>query len=417
MSDKTPSRRIIYTTWCILSLFFAYQYFMRIGPSIMMQELRTTFNLSAVQFALIPATFAYVYGALQIPIGLLLDRFGIKKTAICSILSCSLGTILFYSAHTIELIYFARVLIGAGSAASLIASLKLIGDYMPHRYQSSLMGVTLAIGTVGALLAGKPQTYLMQQMGWRETGLLTSIGGFILLFAAIAFIPPQEKRQKNSNDNVTKNTIIHSLKLVVQSRPILLYSFLAFGIYAPFSAISDSWGVSLLMEKYNMVRSTAAESVSYTFVGLCIGSFVIPAFFEHINRTKLGIQICIFCMGIFITILFYAHTMSCFMIDTLFFFFGFCSGAEILCFSAISRTAYEGTRGLSLGYTNTINMIGSALLMHLLGLLLDYFWSGGVSEIGLRVYTSTHYLYAFSLIPLVYALTFVLSLLLKKMKE
>lgn len=416
-THQTPSKHILYTTWCILSLFFAYQYFMRIGPSIMMQELRTAFKLSAVQFALIPATFAYVYGALQIPIGLLLDQFGIKKIAIFSILSCSVGTVLFYSAHSIELIYFARVLIGAGSASSLIAALKLIGDYMPRRYQGSLMGLTLAIGTVGALLAGKPQAYLMQQMGWREAGLLSSIGGFLLLIAAISFIPPQKKRENSRNNSVTKNTIIHSLKLVIKSRPILLYSFLAFGIYAPFSAISDTWGVALLMEKYNMVRSSAAESVSYTFVGLCIGSFVVPAFFEHINRAKLGIQMCLFFMGICITILCYANTMSYFLINTLFFFFGFFSGAEILCFSAISHVAYEGTRGLSLGYTNTINMVGSALLMHLLGLLLDYFWSGGISEIGLKVYTSANYVYAFSLIPVVYAIAFMLSFILNKLKE
>jgi MFS family permease len=417
MSTKLHSKRILYTTWCILSLFFAYQYFMRVGPSILMNELRTTFNLSAVQFALIPAAFAYVYGALQIPFGLLLDQFGIKKIAIFSILSCSIGTVLFYSAHSIQVIYFARVLIGAGSASSLIAALKLIGDYMPRRYQGALMGLTLALGTIGALLAGKPQTYLMQQLGWREAGLLTSIGGFLLLSAAIIFIPSQEKEKSKKNSNVPHNPIIHSLKLVIKSRPILLYSLLAFGIYAPFSAISDTWGVSLLMEKYSMIRSTAAESVSYTFVGLCIGSFVIPAFFEHINRAKLGIQMCLFLMGMCITILCYADTLSYFMIDMLFFFFGFFSGAEILCFSAISHVAYEGTRGLSLGYTNTINMIGSALLMHLLGVLLDFFWSGGVSEIGLRIYTSTNYLYAFALIPLVYASAFLLSLILIKMKD
>ncbi|HCU07250.1 MAG TPA: hypothetical protein DIC42_06730 [Holosporales bacterium] len=417
MPDKAPAKRIIYTTWFILSLFFAYQYFMRIGPSIMMHELRTAFNLSAVQFALIPATFAYVYGAMQIPVGLFLDHFGIKNTSIFSILSCSLGTVLFYSANNIELIYFSRVLIGAGSAASLISALKLIGDYFPRRYQGSLMGLTLAIGTVGALLAGKPQTYLMQQMGWREAGLFTSIGGFLLLFAAIVFIPPQEKRQKIDNNNNTKNTIIQSLKRVVKSRSILIYSLLAFGIYAPFSAIADTWGVALLMEKHNIIRSCAAQAVSYTFIGLCIGSFIVPAFFERINRAKLGIQICILFMGICITILCYANTLSYFIIKTLFFFFGFFSGAEILCFSAISNAAYQGTRGLSLGYTNTINMIGSALLMHLLGLLLDYFWSGGVSEIGLKVYTATNYLYAFSIIPLVYAIAFMLSLILKKVKE
>lgn len=417
MTVHPPSKRIIYTTWLILSLFFAYQYFIRIGPSIMITELRTAFNLSAVQFALIPAIFAYVYGIIQIPVGLFLDHFGLKNTAVFSILSCSIGTALFYSCNSIELVYFSRILIGAGAAASLISALKLIGDHVPRRYQGTLMGLTLAIGTVGALLAGKPQTYLMQEIGWREAGLLSSIGGFALLFAALFFIPPQEKSEQKEDYGNIKNRIIESLKLVIKSRPILIYSLLTFGIYAPFSAISDTWGVALLMEKYNLTRSAAAESVAYTFLGLCIGSFIVPAFFELIKREKLGIQLCIIFMGACITILIYSTTLSCFTIDALFFFFGFFSGSEILCFSAISHAAHTGTRGLSLGYTNTINMTGSALLMHLIGMQLDYFWSGGVSEVGLRIYTSSDYLFAFSLIPIVYGLAFLLSLTLIKLKD
>lgn len=415
--QQTPSKRVIYTTWFILSLFFAYQYFIRIGPSIMISELRTAFNLSAVQFALIPAIFAYVYGMIQIPVGLFLDHFGLKNTAVFSIFSCSLGTALFYSSNSIELVYFSRILIGAGAAASLLSALKLIGDYVPRRYQGTLMGLTLAIGTVGALLAGKPQTYLMQQIGWREAGFLSSIAGFVLLFAAIFFIPATEKRKQTESYKNTKNSIIASLKLVLKSRPILVYSLLTFGIYGPFSAISDTWGVALLMEKYSMTRSAAAESVAYTFLGLCIGSFIVPAFFEHIKREKLGIQLCIVLMGTCVAILIYSTTLSYFTMDTLFFFLGFFSGSEILCFSAISKAAQDTTRGLSLGFTNTLNMTGSALLMHLIGMLLDYFWSGGVSEIGLRIYTSSAYLFSLSLLPIVYGLAFLLSLTLIKLKD
>lgn len=417
MIKQPSSNRILYTTWLILSLFFAYQYFVRIGPSIMMDELRTEFSLSAMQFALISAIFAYIYGAIQISVGLFLDHFGIKNTAIISILSCSCGTVLFYAAPNIELIYFARVLIGAGAAASLISALKLIGDHVPRHYQGTFMGLTLALGTLGALLAGKPQTYLMQQFGWREAGLMSSVGGFILLVAAVFFIPSQPKKISSVKKGNVINTIITSLKIVIKSRRILLYSLLAFGIYAPFSTVSDAWGVAFLMEKYDMIRSSAAESVAYTFVGLCIGSFVVPAFFERINRLNLGIQICLLLMGLSITTLLYAKTLSFFMIDALFFSFGFFAGAEMLCFSAISHAASPSTRGLSFGYTNTINMIGSAVLMHLIGVLLDYFWSGGVSETGLRIYTPSDYVLAFSLIPITYLLTFIASLTLYKLEE
>lgn len=383
----------------------------------MAHDLRCAFNLTAEQFSLIPATTLYAYGLLQIPIGFFLDSVGAKKTMLVSIMVCTLGAILFYTTHNIYIAYFARFLIGAGSAAAFITPLKIVGDHMPDGRKGLFMGLTLAIGTIGPLIAGKPQSLLIKEFGWRDAGLLTTLGG-VILFLCVAFLVPG----KSSLDRYTKkpeklSVLLTSFKKVLKNKHVWLYALLAFGLYTPLSTLSDTWGISYLMEKYNLSREIAAESTAYIFVGLCLGSFLIPTYFESKNMMKIGIQAGLVLMfGVFLTILYNDH-LDIIQLKTLLFLFGFLVGAEMLCFTGISKVSEDGLRGLSLGLANTINMAGGAMLQQLIGMLLDYFWSGSLNEKGLRVYSHIDFQNSLSFFIFIYIGCIALSLLLPKDKK
>ncbi|MDP2193370.1 MAG: MFS transporter [Alphaproteobacteria bacterium] len=420
MTNK-KNMRVVYVTWGILALFFAYQYFLRVGPSVMMEPLRQEFELGAIKFAFMTALFAYAYGLLQIPMGLFLDHFGVRKTALISISLCTTGALTFYSALSYEMMCMGRVLMGVGAASGLISALKLVGDAIPKNYQGTLMGLTLGLGTVGALIAGKPQSYLMDVYGWRQAGLISAMGGLVLVVAAILFIPKNMNQHTPNSEKSEKNDTTQGVKTsllkVIQSKAILVYALLAFGIFAPFAALSDTWGMGFLMTKYALKSTEAAECIGFVFIGLSVGSIVVPAFFERIKSLKLGLQMGIAFMGICGAIIVYAPNLTPLYLKILLFIFGFSSGAEMICFTFISSVAPLGARGLSLGYTNTINMVGSAVMMHTIGLLLDYFWGGSVSESGLRIYSAATYESAMSIIPVTYILTFCLSFFIYRVKE
>lgn len=376
----------IYLSWFLLALFFGYQYFLRVTPSIMVQDICHAFQLNAAQFALIPATYLYAYGLLQIPLGFILDSVGIKKTMLMAVLIGVLGVLLFFVTENVAIAYFARFLIGLGGAGAFIAPLKLAGDHLPPGKRGVVIGLTVTFGTIGALLAGKPQSALLQYCGWREIGLWSAMGGLVILLLMIVFMPKSHVIDVIKKDNDKKSSsILAAIKQNICNKNLLLYGMLAFTLYAPLTVICDTWGVTYLAEKYCFSIQEAAGLVSFVFIGLCLGSLVIPGYFEKRNAINRGIFLCVSIMCISFSILVFVPNLSMISIQILLMIFGFCSGGETLCFTGVTHVASHGSRGIGLGIANTINMVGAALLQQSIGKLLDFFWSGE-TENNLRIY-------------------------------
>ncbi|CAO5678430.1 MAG: hypothetical protein HEEMFOPI_00350 [Holosporales bacterium] len=411
---------LIFITWILLILFYGYQYFLRVAPSVMAHDLRCEFNLNAEQFAFIPAIYLYAYGLLQIPIGFFLDSVGIKKTMMISIFICFLGTILFFISPNIQIAYVARLLIGAGSAAAFITPLKLVGDHMPVGKKGFYMGLTLTFGTIGALIAGKPQSILLEHYGWRDTGLLSAVGGLILFLCIVFIIPKKSIIDTHTKKVDSLQNMGAQLKKVVSSKLIFIYALLAFGLYTPLAVLSDTWGVTYFMEKLCISRDVAAECTAFIFIGLCVGSFAIPSFFEKRNMINQGIQIGLIATCLTFLAILYGRFESLYILKTLLFLFGFFAGSEMLCFTGVSNNAQDGIRGLALGFANTINMVGGAILQQVVGFLLDWMWSGKISEKGIRIYLTSDFEKTFVFYIVIYVICiflaryFIISPCLKK---
>ena len=405
----------VYITWFLLAIFYAYQYFLRVTPSVMIKDVCSAFSLNAEQFSLIPAFYLYAYGILQIPMGFILDIVGIKKTMLLSMIVSILGVLLFYTTHDTTFAYASRFLIGLGAAGTFIAPLKLAGDHLTPGKRGMIMGLTLTIGTMGALLAGRPQSILMKYCGWRELGLWSAIGGLVILLLMILFIPRSDVIDiKNTAVNAKKiNHILKNIKQALNNKNLLVYGTLAFGLYAPLTVLSDTWGVTYIAEKFNYSNDIAAGCVSYIFIGLCIGSFVIPGFYEKKKMINKGIIHCVLLMCISFSIILFFQSLHIFWVKAFLFLFGFFSGAEMLCFAGISHVSSHGNRGISLGIANTINMTCGAMLQQVVGKLIDYFWSGELTSNGIRVYAQQDLEKALMSFILIFILTFLVALLLR----
>lgn len=417
MNKKNISLTPIYMTWLLLAVFYGYQYFLRITPSIMVKEVCSAFSLTAEQFAMIPASYLYAYGMLQIPMGFILDFIGIKRTMLISVLVSVLGILLFFVTENIMVAYFARFLVGLGAAGTFIAPLKLAGDHLPPGKRGMIIGLTLTFGTIGALLAGRPQSALLQYCGWREVGLWSAMGGLVILLLMIAFIPKSEVidiQEKESEKESFSKAILSKTREVIKNKNLVIYGFLALGLYGPLTVLSDTWGVSYLATKYQLAREDAAGCISFIFIGLCFGSFVIPGYFERKKAINQGIVFGLIAMLVSYSIFLFTSSLSIFWIKAFLFIFGFVAGAEMLCFTGVTHIASDGNRGIALGLTNTMNMFGSGILQQLTGKLLDFFWSGEKTEEGLRHYTVQDFEFALLFFIVVFVISIILALRMKE---
>lgn len=413
---QNESPRIAYFAWSCVALFFLYQYILRVSPGVMINDLRHAFNLTADQFSTLGALYLYAYSLLQIPIGVIVDRVGVRRTVIASVILCILGAFLTSKAQEFWVVQLARVMIGAGSACAFMCSLKVVADRLPPGKRGFLTGATLTLGTVGALSAGRPQVMLLDNFGWRSTVLISACLGFIILVLAFLLLPKRQSSRKTLSQETIKSEALNIISIFKKGR-VMLYAMLAIGLYTPLAALADLWGTAFFAQKFGLERANAAHITMMMYLGLSIGSLFLPWFVEKYNIMDRAIQICSFAILAAFAFLLYGPVLSEFALTIFLICIGLFCGAEMICFSGALLFTNKDNSGATIGVVNTLNMLGGAILQRVIGYLLDYYWSGAVDEAGLRVYSTANFIEAMTCLLVIIGICAFASLrLFKKIK-
>lgn len=402
---------IYYASWAVIATFYFYQYILRICPGIMVVELRQIFKLTAQEFSSLGAIYLFSYSLLQIPLGFILDWIGVKRVMIFSVLVCIAGTCLFAFAIDVWMLQLGRFLIGLGSAPAFICALKLVYDHLPSKYCGLLMGITLSLGTLGALLSGKFLVRLLDNQGWQITLYLCAGLGAFILALVLATIP---SNLKTATAAVKASTHFRQgLREIFNRKEILIYAVIAICVYTPLCVLADLWGAAFLMEKFAIPRATAVQLSLYLYGGLTFGSLLLPWLSVKCGKLKEFIQICTLGLILALFTLFYIDNLELWQVACLLSLIGVFCGAEMICFTGAVQYSPDSHSGLTLGVVNTLNMLGGALIQQMIGWYLDFHWKGEYTLEGARFYGVAELTSAFSwLIVIIFAcclLSFKLS--------
>jgi len=403
--------------WALVTLFFSYQYVLRMSTGWMIHELRTDFNLTAEQFAQVGAWAMYAYALLQVPVGFIVDRIGVKKTVLGSIVICLGGTYLFTIAPTFAVAKFSRILVGAGSACAFMCALKIVADSMSMRLRGYFLGATLALGVIGPMIVSRHFVGLVEQAGWRQALQIAGLFGLPLLVLIYFIVPKQDFKNTAFKDKAFKEVYKDFLIIIKDSR-IILYAFLAIGLYTPLAVLSDLWGTVFFREKYLLTKADAAFTSTIMYVGLGLGSIILPGLCAKENRLNRAIQICLIGFLVLFSVVLYGPVFDRFQLTFLLITMGFFCGAEMMCFSGATLYSTPSNSGLTIGVVNTLNMLAGAVLEQAIGAGLDFQWEGLMSEEeGIRLYTKEQFVIALSILIVVIGLCAIGSLFLKKKRK
>lgn len=391
MTNKNKNAlKYAYAGWFAAALFYCYQYTLRAVPGVMVNELRTDFGMSAEDFGTLGAYYLYAYAALQIPLGVIVDRIGVAKTLLGSTVLCIAGAWVLSEAQTVWMAQLSRILMGAGSAAAFMCPLKIAADYLSPGKRGFIMGATLMFGTVGALSAGMPLVSLLEAYGWRSAIFTTVWIGLIIAVLIFICVPKHHVKK----ETLDLSGLFGSMKNIFQNRLVMTYSIMAIGLYTPLAALADLWGAAFLMQKYELTREVAVNSCMMIYVGLALGSFTLPGLFERYNSLNLGIQICMFGILACFSFLLFGPIVSHVTLKVIMLMAGVFCGAEMMCFTGAVQYSSPKNSGITLGIVNTLNMLGGAVLQHIIGWLLDVQGNYTIID-GLRIYSTDSYVKAF----------------------
>src|SRR5438128_5339368 len=125
-------------------------------------------GLDIADLGLLTSVYFLVFAAAQIPVGILLDRFGPRRIQSCLLLVAAAGAGLFGMSTGLPSLLISRAMIGLGVAAALTAGLKSIVLWFPRERVALLNGYMIMLGSLGAVSATAPAEYLLASVGWRQ---------------------------------------------------------------------------------------------------------------------------------------------------------------------------------------------------------------------------------------------------------
>ena len=409
---RNKMMRQAYLAWFAIALFYFYQYILRVSPGVMVDEIRLAFRITAEQFATLGAFYLLGYSLLQIPLGIIVDRIGVKKMSMYSIAICIIGSLLFGSTQHFWVAQVSRFIIGVGSASAFMCALKFVADHFPPGSRGLLMGATLALGTVGAVLSGKSVRYIGAQADWHDVLAITAaIGCIVFVFISYAVKGHVQDSYTVLNRKPLKD-VVKSLGAIFADKQIMIYAILAIGLYTPLSALADLWGTAFIKQKFGLSKADSAEISQLMYVGLTIGSLVLPWVAEKYNKLNLAIVSCGFGILIVFSAIVYLPAVSSFELQVLLIVLGFFCGAEMMCFTGALYKSHKFDSGEIIGVVNTLNMLGGAVLQQLIGWALDKQWDGLIDSDGIRQYTTDQYVLSLTSLAVVIFTCCLISLAL-----
>lgn len=383
--------------WFLGAACFGYAFFHRVTPSIMVSDLMREFAVGAAVLGNLSALYFYTYAGLQIPVGVMIDRWGARAMIAISVALAAGGGLMFALATSIYPAYAARLLIGAGSAAAFVGTLTLVSRWFPPHRFAFLSGMTMMVGLAGGVSSQGPLAHVVELIGWRDMQLAGAAFGFALaltVWLVVRNAPGPRARRPATRADDGRPGLMATLAAVVVRPRIWNIALVAAALSGPMLAFGGLWGVPYLMLRYGLARPDAAFCTSLLFLGWAVGAPLGGWLSDHLGLRKTPLVIAASLPLAAMTILFFVPGIPFAVAAIIIFFIGLSSSMMVLCFALAREISRPETHGSVTGFVNAFTVGSGALLQPIIGLVLDWQWDGAMAE-GVRVYTVEAYNVAF----------------------
>jgi MFS family permease len=371
----------------------------------MTDQLMSDFQIGATALGHFSAFYFYSYVAMQIPTGILADHWGPRKLLTAGSLGAALGTLLFASAQHLVVADLGRLLIGGSVAVAWVTLLKLATHWFPPRYFATVTGLALLCGVAGAVSAGVPLRFLVEQSGWRGVMLVMSLLTFGISIAVWKLVRDDPSELGYASfapvfrvlSVPTPRDLLAGLKRSCRYRNTWMLTLAPGGLAGSVLAFCGLWGVPYLAARYNLTQRASAAVTSTILLAWALGGPVLGLLSDRIGRRKtpcLSAAVMALVGWVFAL---YIPEIPLDIFVVLMVLNGFACGAIIIGFAFVKESVPPELAGTASGICNMGVMSGPMILQPAIGWVLDLQWKGTL-ENGVRIYDPAAYRSGFLLI-------------------
>jgi len=345
-------------------------------------------NLSAFYF--------YSYALMQIPVGLLMNRFGPRRLLTFGAAVCAFGTGAFALAETLPMAYGGRLLVGIGASFGFVSSLTLASRWLPVGRFALSSGLLMTAGMAGGMLGQAPLAVVVDEVGWRSAVGGSALAGFVLALGIWLVVRDRHPERDPHFDAPEQGTgMLDGLKIVMRTPQNLLTALVCASMTAPLLAFAGLWGVAWLMQAHGMARPQAAAMTSLLLLGWAAGSPLMGAVGDRIGRHRLALILALISGTTSLGAIVYLDDPATSVLGGLFLLCGLSFGTMVLGFAHLRESNPSSLQGPAFGFLNASVVITGAIFQPLIGALLDLRWQGQMRD-GAPLYAPETFRFAFS---------------------
>lgn len=398
-----------YVIFLLAASFYLYEYILQVAPSVMADSMMQTFHVTAAGFGVVSAFYFYAYAPMQLPAGVLFDRYGPRKLMTVAILLCAAGSFFFASTNQLATAALGRFMIGVGSAFSFIGVLVLISRWFKPSQFAWLAGIAQLMSSVGAIFGQMPLAKLIESVGWRNASFILSavgVGLAALMWFVIRDYPHEPVHTPPKRQLMEEWRRLYD----VCRRPhTWIIGAYACAIWTPIAVFGALWGVPYLQQKFHISVIEASSLCMMIWIGIGLGSPLLGFVSDFFNSRRLALGLSAL-FGLIATIfLLYVPNTSLTAMYVVLFVFGMGAGGQTVSFAVVKDNNPPELVGTASGFNNLAVLIGGAVFQPLVGFVLKHS-SDWVMVNGITYYTIESFNRGLLVIPICFLLSLLLTL-------
>lgn len=357
------SRSVGFAVWIMASLFYAYQYILRVMPNVMLDEIMTIFGIDTATFGQFSGVYYIGYALIHLPVGIMLDRYGPRKIMSSCIIMTVLGLVpLLIPGHWIYPI-IGRFFIGIGSSGAILGLFKVIRMIFLEKDFPRMLSFSVMIGLLGAIYGGGPLSYMRDQFGYHAVIWILIILGLVLAVSTYLIIPEK--------DMSSIGTVRSQLREVFTNKKVLGIAFFSGLMVGPLEGFADVWGSTFFKQIYKFDGTLASSMPSLIFIGMCFGAPLLQMIAAKLKSFFLAI----IGAGVLMALLFIvliAYPVSTIILGAFLIIIGICCAYQILAIYIASISVREEISGLTTAVTNMVIMLFGYAFHSVIGYTVGY---------------------------------------------
>lgn len=343
-------------------------YLFRVVNAVLAPDLAADIGVGPSALGLLTSVYFITFASFQLPLGILLDRYGPRKTEAVLLLFAGLGAFIFSQADSLTGLIVGRAFIGFGVSACLMASFKAYAVWFDRSKWPVINGFQMAAGGLGALAATSPVEWLVTITDWRTVFLLLT--GLSVLIGVLVFTVVPEKKGPPSHESLTAQ--LGGIKEVFTSLKFWHIAPLVTLSQAAFLSIQGLWAGPWLRDVIGLERGAAASVLFWMAVAMICGFIGLGSIAARLARKGISPAVTsAVCMGLFMSVQFLVLITPKDWYFIIWLFFGFIGTAGIIAYAGLSQLFEVRLSGRVTTGVNMLVFVATFATQWLIGIIIE----------------------------------------------